>query len=103
MRLKAEFIFQKGVNRMVCEEKPQVPEEPQAAPTEEPQETPSEESPAAPAEPAESQYLFLGRELDEHSNSLPLLQQVAYDSVWVRCLRANPYLEMVQNVGGTKL
>jgi len=40
----------KGVNCMVCEEKPQVPEEPQQAPTEEPQETPSEESPAAPAE-----------------------------------------------------
>ena len=39
---------------MDCEEKPQVPEEPQAAPTEAPQETPCEESPAAPAEPAES-------------------------------------------------
>lgn len=35
---------------MDCEEKPQVPEEPQTAPAEAPQETPSEESPAAPAE-----------------------------------------------------
>ena len=53
---------------MVCEEKPQVPEEPQQAPTEEPQETPSEES---PAEPAESQNFFLGRESDEQSGFLP--------------------------------
>lgn len=39
---------------MVCEETPQVPEEPQEAPLEKPQETPSEESPETPAEPEES-------------------------------------------------
>ena len=33
---------------MVCEEKPQVPEEPQETPAEEPQETPSEEPQEAP-------------------------------------------------------
>ena len=51
---------------MVCEEKPQVPEEPQQTPPEEPQqtppeepqETPSKESEEAPAETEESQYLF---------------------------------------------
>jgi hypothetical protein len=33
---------------MVCEEKPQVPEEPQETPSEAPQETPSEEPQEAP-------------------------------------------------------
>ena len=49
--LKVKFIcLWKEMNCMVCEEKPQVPEEPQQAPPEEPQEKPSEESPAEPAE-----------------------------------------------------
>ena len=43
---------------MVCEEKPQVPEEPQETPTEEPQETPLKESEEKPAETEESQCLF---------------------------------------------
>ena len=38
---------------MVCEEKPQVPEEP-LTPSEEPQETPPEKPQEAPAEPEES-------------------------------------------------
>jgi len=35
---------------MVCEEKPQVPEEPQVTPSEEPQETPSGKPQEAPSE-----------------------------------------------------
>ncbi len=42
---------------MVCEEKPQVPEEPKEAPSEKPCE-PCEKPPEAPAETEESQYLF---------------------------------------------
>ena len=45
------YLFLKGVNYMVCEETPQVPEEPQA-PAEEPQEAPPQEAPAEePQEP----------------------------------------------------
>ena len=39
---------------MVCEEKPQVPEEPQLAPPEEPQQAPPEEPQVPPAEPGGS-------------------------------------------------
>ena len=39
---------------MVCEEKPQVPEEPQVTPSEKPQEAPSEEPKEAPAKTEES-------------------------------------------------
>jgi len=39
---------------MVCEEKPQVPKEPQEAPAETRQEAPSEEPQQAPAETEES-------------------------------------------------
>jgi len=42
------------MNHMVCEEKPQVPEEPQEAPSEEPQQAPSEEPQQAPGETKES-------------------------------------------------
>jgi hypothetical protein len=43
----------KGVKYMVCEEKPQVPEEPQQTPSEEPQETPLKEAEETPAETEE--------------------------------------------------
>ena len=43
---------------MVCEEKPQVPEERQETPAEKPQEAPSEEPQQAPTETEESQYSF---------------------------------------------
>ena len=50
-----EFGYlRKEMNHMVCEEKPQVPEEPQETPTEEPQETPLKESEEKPAETEES-------------------------------------------------
>ena len=53
---------------MVCDEKPQAPEEPQEAPCEKPCEKPQE----APAETEESQVYF-GRGLDEQSGSLSTL------------------------------
>ena len=43
---------------MVCEEKPQVPEEPQEAPSEKPCEPCEKPQEAPPAETEESQYLF---------------------------------------------
>jgi hypothetical protein len=42
------------MNHMVCEEKPQVPEEPLETPSEEPQETPPEKPQEATAETEES-------------------------------------------------
>jgi hypothetical protein len=42
------------MNYMVCEEKPQVPEERQETPAEKPHEAPSEEPQRAPAETEES-------------------------------------------------
>ena len=48
---------------MVCEEKPQVPEEPQQTPSEEPQETPPKESEETPAEAEESQFIWGGSQV----------------------------------------